>query len=149
MKPRRNNFNLFLVVICLLMILGACTSSQQESTVTENVIHENQPTQTVKAPEETKMNGETARIQANTQLTYKDLKIGTGNFWEEEYTNGNKETSKGLTAGLWIYVKDQPKEDKTLRVFPGMKIDVVGYQILVKSVSQENGKQFVELIIEK
>lgn len=146
---RRNTLNRFLTVIILLLTLGACTSSPQESKPIENVTGDNQATQTVKAPEETKMKGETARIQANTQFTYKDLKIGTGNFWEEEYTNDKSETIKGLTAGLWIYVKDNSQEDRTLRAFPGMKIDVAGYQIFVTSVFEENGKQFVELVIDK
>lgn len=95
------------------------------------------------------MSGENFSIQANTQLTFKDLRIGAGNFWEEEYTNFNNETITGLTAGLWIYVKDQPQENKTIRVFPGMKIAVSGYEIFVKSVLQQNGTEFVELIIKK
>lgn len=149
MNPSRNYKRIFLTVISLLFIFSACNPSQQEITVREIITIENQSKQTVNAIEETIMSGENFSIQANTQLTFKDLRIGAGNFWEEEYTNFNNETITGLTAGLWIYVKDQPQENKTIRVFPGMKIAVSGYEIFVKSVLQQNGTEFVELIIKK
>jgi len=59
-------------------------------------------------------------IETNTQATFGDVRIGVGNIWDEEYTDPEGKKHRGLTAGLWVFERDPPKDFK-LRAHPGEK----------------------------
>ena len=82
-------------------------------------------------------------IVSNTQTEYKDLKIGAGNFWEEEYTDSSHNKKNGLTAGLWLYPKDG--KNYTKRVYEGEEFTFANYKFKILKVSQNPEK--VELTI--
>ncbi len=70
-------------------------------------------------------------ISKNTQGTFfNDLKIGVGNFWEEEYTDDNGKTQKGITCGLWFFVKRDSSQNKHVRVYPGKKVFLDDYYLI-------------------
>lgn len=79
--------------------------------------------------------GETEHYLANTtQLTYETLRIGAGNFWQETYADAAGDTVEGTTAALWLYFRDTPDANTSLRVYPGMIIEEGGYRIRVLDV---------------
>lgn len=65
--------------------------------------------------------GNVLTIAGNTQATLGDVRIGVGNIWEEPYKDKPGVQKKGLTAALWIYVRDDAAKDAKLRVHPGQK----------------------------
>lgn len=96
--------------------------------------------------------GETKhQIENTTQLTFETLRIGTGNFWIEEYTTEAGDTAEGPTAGLWLYFRDTPDQDTKLRVYPGMVIEQGGYRIRVLEIGPEtdDSRGYVQLGIQK
>lgn len=75
---------------------------------------------------------DTAQAQFGTAL-----RIGVGNIWEEEYTAADGTTATGLTAGLWLFVRDQPALDRHVRVHAGQLVELAGHQIAVVAVAEE------------
>jgi hypothetical protein len=75
-------------------------------------------------------------IERNTQATLGDLRIGAGNFHEEEYTPDGSAPRRGLTAGLWIYVRGDSSKDRFVRVYPGQTLDVPGYRLHVTEIQR-------------
>ena len=73
-------------------------------------------------------------IESNTQAHVGQLAIGAGNFWEDEYTPPGEAARRGLTAGLWLTYRDDPAQNRQLRVYPGQEIVVPGYRLRVISV---------------
>jgi hypothetical protein len=66
-----------------------------------------------------------------------DLRVGTGNIWEEEYIDEDGTSTTGLTAGLWFFVRDHPELDQHIRVHRGQRIKIADYQIAVIEVEQD------------
>jgi hypothetical protein len=93
---------------------------------------------------EVRMEENTYIIKSSTQLTYKTLRIGAGNIWREDYTDAAGSTKQGLTAGLWIYVKDHDEQNQQVRVYPGEILTVGEYKITVLHVAEKT----VEITIE-
>jgi hypothetical protein len=58
-------------------------------------------------------------IETNTQATLDDVRIGVGNIRESEWTDAGGTTRRGLTAALFISVRDDASKDTKLRVHPG------------------------------
>lgn len=74
--------------------------------------------------EDKKARSETIVIQANTQGQFDDrLRIGTGNF-------------RDSSAVLWISVKDDPSQDKVVRIHKGDEIIVDGYTLRILDVTE-------------
>lgn len=87
------------------------------------------------------------RVESNTQLEYKNLLIGVAGIWEEEFTDSTGVTRNGVTAGLWIYVKDNRSQDQSLRVYVGQEFPVEQYKISVVDIEQGSKKPIVTLKI--
>ena len=79
---------------------------------------------------------ETVTVESNTQITLGDVRIGVGNFREEEYTPEGGTPRRGLTAGLWISVRDNPTQDRNVRVHPGQTVMVPGYRLVIVAVER-------------
>jgi hypothetical protein len=76
-------------------------------------------------------------VAASTQATFDDtLRIGAGNIWAEDYTDASGQQQHGLTAGLWLFVRDRAELNRHERVYPGQVIEVAGYQIAVREVGE-------------
>jgi len=85
----------------------------------------------------------TTMIAKNTQGTFGDVRIGVGNIWEEQYTEGGR-TTNGLTAGLWIFIRNHSDQNQRVRVHPGQIVDVPG-QCRIRVVSVEQAGVRLEL----
>lgn len=80
-------------------------------------------------------------IPDTTQITVDDmLRIATGNFWEEDFTNAEGTSERGMTAGLWLFSHQHPDQDRHERVHVGTQLLFAGYLIMVLHVGE--GKAF-------
>ena len=68
-------------------------------------------------------------LLANTQLTYDSLRIGMAGIAAEDFVDASGVNQHGLRAGLWIYYREDPTQDCTVRVHAGQSLTVAGYQI--------------------
>ncbi|MEK7131360.1 MAG: hypothetical protein AAB797_01310 [Patescibacteria group bacterium] len=84
-----------------------------------------------------KMAGSTLTIRSNTQGQYGgDLRIGAGNIGIHDYEiDGVKKT--GLTATLWVSVRDKSAENKTITVYIGQSFEINKYKITVHDIQGE------------
>lgn len=62
---------------------------------------------------------QTVTIASNTQATIGDVRIGAGNFWDDDFTDDKGNKRKGPTAGLWIYFREDKASDTKRRVHTG------------------------------
>ena len=76
-------------------------------------------------------NATTYRVQSSTQLTFEGVRIGVGNIRTGEYTDEKGVLHTVLTAGLWLYFRDDPAQDRQVRVHASQIITVSGYSIKV------------------
>jgi len=77
-------------------------------------------------------------IYSNTQLTHNTLRVAAGNIWEEDYLDINENSMHGVTAGLWLSVKDRADLDEYVRGYPGLKLNIEKYEIVVIEVNSDN-----------
>lgn len=117
MKIKRVTRLFIFTVICL--VLGGCTTPA----ITEAPVED--------------LNKSQFAIQTNTQLTFQTLKIGVGNIWTEDYLTRDGETVNGLTAALWLFVEDKSDLDQTVRVHPGMTLEIDAYLINIVDVRED------------
>lgn len=117
MKIKRVTRLLIFTVICL--VLGGCTTPA----ITEAPVED--------------LNKSQFAIQTNTQLTFQTLKIGVGNIWPEDYLTRDGETVNGLTVALWLFVEDKSDLDQTVRVHPGMTLEIDAYLINIVDVRED------------
>jgi hypothetical protein len=87
-------------------------------------------------PSTTDIGAETVTVESNTQITLGEVRIGVGNIHEEEYTPAGGTPRRGLTAGLWISVRDNPTQDRHERVHPGQTVMVPGYRLVIVAVER-------------
>jgi hypothetical protein len=87
-------------------------------------------------------------ITSTGQMTYDSLKIGAGNFWDEEYPGPDGEPINGLICHLWFFLRDHPELDRMARVYPGAVEEIAGYRIEVKSVQRGTPNDFVVLTLD-
>jgi hypothetical protein len=73
-------------------------------------------------------------IESNTQAHVGQLAIGAGNFSEDEYTPPGEAPRRGLTAGLWLSYREEPAQNRHLRVYAGQEIVVPGYRLHIIAV---------------
>lgn len=85
--------------------------------------------------EKTKMNENVIVIKVNTVFEYGDIKLGVGNIRTEEYVQQNGEKTKGMVAGIYVYHKTDPAQDRPLVVYAGFKEVVAGYDIEILDVN--------------
>jgi hypothetical protein len=94
------------------------------------------PTPTSAAAVEYSGPGTLHAVQATTQLHLRGVAIGVGNIWEEEYRTAGGESRNGLTAGLFISVRDDPSQNRRIRVHPGQEVSVPGHLLHVVAVEE-------------
>jgi len=117
LKIKRVTRLFIFTVICL--VLGGCTTPA----ITEAPVED--------------LNKSQFAIQTNTQLTFQTLKIGVGNIWPEDYLTRDGETVNGLTVALWLFVEDKSDLDQTVRVHPGMTLEIDAYLINIVDVRED------------
>lgn len=113
---------------CLLLLFACGGCATRDRTQSPS------PSPTIELEESPSSNELT--IEANTQATFGDLRIGVGNIWEEEYTLEGGSLEKGLTAGLWFYFREDSGLDDSFRVYPGQILEVGGYRVRVIAVNE-------------
>jgi hypothetical protein len=97
--------------------------------------------------EDTNMPDNEFVIVSNTQLTYKDLKIGSGNFRMDNCPDPQGNDTKCLTAGLWLYYRDNPNLDQQVRVKKGDTLEIGVYEILVIDIQKGDQDTFIKVQI--
>ena len=88
-------------------------------------------------------------LRSNTQMEYEDLRIGAGNFRKEKCIDEQGTEYKCLTAGLWIYYRNDSSLDQKVRVHAGQEVTIGIYQILINDVTDDSKNPFVRLSILK
>jgi hypothetical protein len=76
----------------------------------------------------------TLSIERNTQAFVGDVAIGAGNFHEDDYTAEDGAARRGLTAGVWIAVRDDPGQNRQVRVHPGQEFAASRYLFRVTGI---------------
>jgi hypothetical protein len=77
----------------------------------------------------------TQYIADTTQAQFGDtLRVGAGNIWDERYETVDGTMVSGLTAGLWLFVRDQPELNRHERVWVGQVLTVADYTITVIAI---------------
>jgi hypothetical protein len=124
--------SLILVLCCVtFMWCGGCDLTSSDPTATPPPRDEgvrNSPTSAAGV--------DVVTVESNTQITIGDVRIGVGNIHEEEYTPEGGTPRRGLTAGLWIYVRENPAQDRHVRVYPGQAVMVPGYRLVIVAVER-------------
>lgn len=88
------------------------------------------------------------RVEAQNQLTYKDLKIGVAGFYQETYTDAAGQLQNGLTAGLYIYHRTDRSLNRFITSYKGMKFTVGEYDVEVQQVELDpEGYGVVQLAV--
>ena len=119
--------------LVLLAALGAVASCRQGSEA---------PRGTVSGVEPASASGSGASaervlsIASNTQVTIGDLRIAAGNVWDSEYAPDGGAPRRGPTAGLWLYFRQRPSEDRHVRAHPGQALEIAGHRIRVVEVQR-------------
>lgn len=84
-------------------------------------------------------------IKTNTVFEYENIKIGVGNIRIEEYEQQNRNKTKGYTAGVYVYHKTDPTQDRSLRVYAGYKDAIAGYDIEILDVNSASVKLKIKI----
>lgn len=136
-NQRGSSLILILVIVAILALAGIYLTITRENG--RNGIN------TLNSPApKANQNYEEQTISSNTQAQFgNDLRVGSGNFWEDEYVNSEGQTVKGLRAGLFIYPKDSGKEYKE-RVYQSQTLTIENYRITVLEVTDDSVKLRVE-----
>jgi hypothetical protein len=119
--------------LSLLAVSMACTPGG-----TTQVGSSNEGT-SMKSTTEAQDNQGTRQFITNTaQAQFGDsLRVGAGNIWEADYVDETGASRKGLTGGLWFFLRDHPELDRHVRVHPGQHVEFGDYRIQVLSVEPE------------
>jgi hypothetical protein len=129
------------LAISLSIVAAGCGRGEAGTSAKGTIATTNTPSSlgTASAASATAQPGRTAAddvlsIESNTQAHVGQLAIGAGNFWEDEYTPPGEAPRRGLTAGIWLTYRDDPAQNRHLRVHPGQEIVVPGYHLRVISI---------------
>lgn len=117
-------------IICLGLCASACSAREPEKSINPIAHQATKP-----APSAT--GGELVSIPDATQATLDDVKLGVGNIWDEEYKDASGAAKTGLTAGIWIFIRDDAKKNTTMRAYPGMKFSASKLDLEVKSITDD------------
>jgi hypothetical protein len=77
-------------------------------------------------------------IESGTQASIGELRIGSANIREEEYTTADGQAKRGLTAGLWFSTSEAPADPPMVRVHPGQVLEVRRVRIRVLDIGPAN-----------
>jgi hypothetical protein len=124
----------FVGLVAVVCLLAACSDSDAGA----NHTAVSSPAATYSGP------GMLYVIEATTQAHVGPLAIGAGNIWEEEYAPAGQPPRQGLTAALFISVATDSSQSRSLRVYPGLDLEVAGHRLQVLLVEP----RFVHLAIE-
>ncbi|HDQ73170.1 MAG TPA: hypothetical protein ENN19_13920 [Chloroflexi bacterium] len=88
-------------------------------------------------------------ISSATEMAYdSNLRIGAGNFWQEEYVDEEGVKQRGVTAGLWLMVLDGSSQDQHVRVHVGQGVVFDEYVIKIVEIGQGTRAPFVRVAID-
>jgi hypothetical protein len=87
------------------------------------------------APEPPAEEGVTV-IRTGTQATFGALRVGTGNIWEADFTDADGQSKRGLTAGLWLFFRDDAASNRHERVHEGSEVQAGDVKIHVVAVTE-------------
>ena len=125
--PRHNICNMrWAMSVCIALIFGTIATGLAACLT---------PTITLTTTEVPTMDAQSYQVRANTQLTVEDLRIGVGNLREGSYVDAQGAPQHGLTAGLWLYVRDDPSQNRQVRVYAGQTITVSKYVITITDIN--------------
>lgn len=86
-------------------------------------------------------------IKTNTQLTYKDLKIGVGNFRDEKCEENSVSREKCPSVSLWISYRDRSDLESQIRVKLGDKVDIGVYSLEITEISINSTSNYIKIAI--
>jgi hypothetical protein len=119
-KMFRNVFSL--IVIITAIMVAACMQSNEAPNTAEQ--------SKTAGPSE-------LLIESGTQAQLGDVRIGAGNIWEAEYLRTDDTRETGLSAALWISVRDDQAGGHALRVGRGSTFSAGGFVFDVIEVSDD------------
>ncbi|MGH2584956.1 MAG: hypothetical protein ACRDJE_08585 [Dehalococcoidia bacterium] len=130
-----HRFTAGIALLCFALgayLCAGCTDgSSSAKSVTTTATPPREPTASATDP-----SAQLITIERNTQATIGDIRIGAGNFHEEGYTSDDGVPRTGMTAGLWIYVRNDSSKDRHVRVHAGQILSVPGYRLEVVTVDR-------------
>jgi hypothetical protein len=86
-------------------------------------------------------------ISEGTQGQFEDLRLGLGYTRVGDYVDDKGVARHGNTAGLWLYVRDNAAQNRTLDVYEGQSFTVNKYRVLVDQIVLGSEKGSVSLFI--
>jgi hypothetical protein len=75
------------------------------------------------------------------------LSIASGNFYYEKYTTESGKEEYGLTAVLWMWIKERPETQTSIGIHTGQIILFEGYRIEVLRIARDSLELFAEVEI--
>jgi hypothetical protein len=86
-------------------------------------------------------------IMLHRQGEFKDLEIGTGNFFDQEYVDDLGMARKGLTAGLFLMISKKTATYRTFTVYAGQTVRFEEYEIQILRLENDAEGGFLEVEI--
>ncbi len=123
-----------LEVLGMVAILGTCKTKEPDLKSSSGTV------QVEPVPATSRL----VTIVTNTQATIDDVKIGAGNFRESDSVDDAGKKERVTTAGLWISVRGDPSQDRTIRAYGGLTFDAGSLRFSVRAVNAQD----VELVAE-
>jgi hypothetical protein len=130
-KKSKKIFLILIVVIILAILIGVGIEMTKKTPVPIEV---NQPSNTAQR---------TLIIDADTQGTYGDLRIGVGPARRDNYTTDTGEQRTGRVIGLWLYYRLDTSKNTEITVYIGQRVQIGKYSFVVENI--QGGKGAVEL----
>lgn len=121
-----------LLTITVFLFLAGCSSNGDQSTTEDAIMADNE-----------------FILKSNRQMQYEDLRIGAGNFRKEDCADPQSAKTKCLSAGLWIYYRNDSSLDQQVRVQTGQSIMVGVYQLQIIDVFEDLKTSYVKLTVTK
>ena len=78
--------------------------------------------------------GELVEIKQGTTANFGVLRIGLVNVGKSDYTNDAGEKKHGLVAGLWLFIKGNPSQEKRFDVYAGQTVKMNKYSVYVQEI---------------
>ena len=93
------------------------------------------------------MSGATVTVGEGTNLRFDEsLEVAAGNFWDDDYLDEANRPRRGLTAGLFLLVREPAgPRPQPLRVHPGLELTAGKNRFRVDDVKRVRGKGIVVL----
>lgn len=78
--------------------------------------------------------GEIIEIKQGTTANFGELRIGLGNVNKSDYSNDKGERKRGLVAMLWLFVKENPAQEKRFEIYAGQNVKMDKYLVYVQEI---------------